>query len=488
MNKKLLITAFALTLTVNSIVFAQDGNKMPNSGDDFAIRQNAQGGITITGYNGDRLDVVIPDTISKIKVTEIGDRAFLRQEQSRRGSAGGFNVTENYFTGKPIKSIVIPNTITKIGESAFENNSDLVRVTLPNAITIIPKRAFYGCALKTVTIPNSVTTISVEAFKKNQLTSVTFGNSIAEIGESAFEDNKLVALFRMPTSLRSIYKRAFANNNLETVIIPNGVTIIMAGCFTNNPVNFVIIPQSLAALRKNPASMYPVDEFYVAGFALAFARNKYSPGNFIITANVDDENLTRQFSDNFTDFYKSQNKKAGTYSYDGRLWSWSADFDKAIAGKEKTLFVDNGKSALFDNDNPDQAIIFLSQAIQIDPNYSDAYYFRAGAYNAKKDYDKAIADYNQAIRINPNDGYVYSSRAYVYSLKNDYDKAITDCNEAIRIIPDEPFPYYRRGFAYMQKGNFNQARADVNKALQLSSDWDYQEAKDLDAELKKKGF
>lgn len=483
MNKKFLITAFALTLAVNSIVFAQDGNKTPNSGDDFDIRQNAQGGITITGYHGDRLDVVIPDTISKIKVTEIADEAFLRQSQSiiRQG------YTEISMTGKPIKSIVIPNTITKIGESAFENNSALVSVTLPNAITIIPKRAFYGCSLSSVAIPNSVTTIAVEAFKKNQLTSVTFGNSIAEIGESAFEDNKLVALFRMPTSLRSIYKRAFANNNLETVIIPNGVTIIMAGCFTNNPVNSVVIPQSLAVLRENPASMYPVDEFYVAGFALAFARNKYSPGDFIIAANVDDRNLNSQFARDFIDFYKSQNKKAGTYSYDGRLWSWSADYDKAIAGKEKTLLIESGYSALFNNNNPDQAIVCFTQAIQIDPNYSDAYYFRAGAYNGKKDYDKAIADYNQMIRINPKNGSAYSSRAYSYNQKGDYDKAITDCNEAIRINPDD-ISYYLRGFAYMQKGNFTQARADVNMALQLSSDWDYQDAKDLDTELKKKGF
>jgi Tfp pilus assembly protein PilF len=38
----------------------------------------------------------------------------------------------------------------------------------------------------------------------------------------------------------------------------------------------------------------------------------------------------------------------------------------------------------------------------------------------------------------------------------------------------------------MQKGNYTQARADVNKSLQLNPN--YQEAKDLDAELKKKGY
>jgi len=38
----------------------------------------------------------------------------------------------------------------------------------------------------------------------------------------------------------------------------------------------------------------------------------------------------------------------------------------------------------------------------------------------------------------------------------------------------------------MQKGDFTQARSDVNKSLQL--DPNYQKAKDLDAELKKKGY
>jgi hypothetical protein len=308
-------------------------NPTPNSGDDFDIRQNSQGGITITGYKGTRPQVIIPDTISGIKVTEIGDGAFTWQRQ--------FDVyREKYIvTGKEIYTVVIPNTVTKIGERAF-NNPALKSVVLPNAITTIPKWAFYGCALETITIPNSVTAIGQEAFAKNELTSVIFGNRVTEIGSGAFMYNKLTELKNLPASLKTIYPSAFAENAIATLTIPNGVTMLGSYCFSNNPIKTLVIPSSLAELRGHPSgTMYRVDMYYTAGFGMAFRRVKEwqddtwdhdgdtYPMNIAsgiaitMPANVADDNLNNNFDRTFLDFYKSQNKKAGTYSFDGRLWT-----------------------------------------------------------------------------------------------------------------------------------------------------------------------
>jgi len=306
--------------TYSSMVL--DPNPAPNSGDDFKIRQNAQGGITITRYNrGNRRQVVIPDTISGIKVTEIEAGAFSHVVGETRwdGSRGIYiNIPP---TTDLIYTVVIPNTVTTMGEQVFKDQTSLRSVVLSNNCAVIPNQAFYNCALETVTIPNSVTTIAGLAFAKNMLTSVNFGNRVAEIGESAFAANWFTELKNLPASLRTIYKRAFDNCNIETLVIPNGVTLLMANCFTNNPINNLTIPTSLAAFRKNPATVYYADEFYVGGFAAAFAGNKFSPGDFTMPANVADENLNQQFARDFIDFYKSQNKKAGHYVYDGRLWS-----------------------------------------------------------------------------------------------------------------------------------------------------------------------
>lgn len=63
-----------------------------------------------------------------------------------------------------LKSIVLPNSITAIGNSAFKG-SGLTSITIPNSVTSIGNSAFYGCkSLISATIPNSVTTIGQYAF------------------------------------------------------------------------------------------------------------------------------------------------------------------------------------------------------------------------------------------------------------------------------------------------------------------------------------
>ena len=59
----------------------------------------------------------------------------------------------------------IPNSVTKIGNSAFLGCSGLTSVTIPNSVTFIGDDAFSGCiGLTSVTIPNSVTSIGWNAF------------------------------------------------------------------------------------------------------------------------------------------------------------------------------------------------------------------------------------------------------------------------------------------------------------------------------------
>ena len=69
------------------------------------------------------------------------------------------------LNGNVIQDLTIPNSVTKIGNYAFDGCSGLTSVTIPNSVTEIGNRAFYGCSgLTSVTIPNSVTSIGYSAF------------------------------------------------------------------------------------------------------------------------------------------------------------------------------------------------------------------------------------------------------------------------------------------------------------------------------------
>ena len=98
-----------------------------------------------------------------------------------------------YLNGNEIKNMVIPDSVTSIGNYAFMGCSGLTSVTIPNSVTSIGSYSFYGCSsLTSVTIPNSVTSIGSYSFYGcSGLTSMTIGNSVTEISSSAFHASGL---------------------------------------------------------------------------------------------------------------------------------------------------------------------------------------------------------------------------------------------------------------------------------------------------------
>ena len=158
-----------------------------------------------------------------------------------------------------IKSVTIPNSVTRICDQAFYGCTGLTSITIPNSVTEIRGWAFYGCTgLTSITIPNSVTSILWGAFCRcTGLTSVTIPNSVTEIGSSAFEGctgltsvtigNKVTNIcgsafegctgltsVTFGNSVRLIYDKAFKDcTSLTSVTIPNSVRGINDKAFYN---------------------------------------------------------------------------------------------------------------------------------------------------------------------------------------------------------------------------------------------------------------
>ena len=135
-----------------------------------------------------------------------------------------------YYNRSFIKSVVIGEGVTSIGNYAFNACSGLASVTIPNSVTSIGNYAFNACSgLASVTIPNSVTSIGNYAFNAcSGLTSVTIPNSVTSIGNYAFNACSGLTSVTIPNSVTSIGSSAFYGcTNLKTVYNNSNLNITL---------------------------------------------------------------------------------------------------------------------------------------------------------------------------------------------------------------------------------------------------------------------
>ena len=102
-------------------------------------------------------------------------------------SRNGCNAVIETATGTIVaacNATVIPNSVTKIGESAFADLA-FTEIILPDGVTEIGKWAFWGCSsLASISIPDSVTSIEDSALKKcTSLASITYKGTMKQWGE-----------------------------------------------------------------------------------------------------------------------------------------------------------------------------------------------------------------------------------------------------------------------------------------------------------------
>lgn len=113
------------------------------------------------------------------------------------------------------------------------------------------------------------------------------------------------------------------------------------------------------------------------------------------------------------------------------------------------------------------AIIEFSKAINIQPDYSEAYANRALAFLYGGDTIKALSDCYVSIQFNKNIHTVYNIRATVHVELQLYDAAIMDTDKAIEMNPDFAEAYYTKGRALYGKGLLKEACEMWYKAADL---------------------
>jgi len=232
---------------------------------------------TITGYKGSPTDLIVPQTISGIRVSNIGSSAF-----------------KNCAS---LIGVILPDNMSSIGTSAFQGCTNLTSISIGYGMSSINANAFDGCTkLANVSIFTSIQSIGNYAFQGcTSLTGITLPNSVTTIGTGAFKScNKLVGII-IPTNVTGIAGSAFQYcTSLTSITIPSSVTSIGTLAF-NGIVGLTI--------RGNAGS-----------YAQTYATN-----NSITFSNISN-NITVTLSKNGTNFVV--NIKDYTVGHKYQIWSY----------------------------------------------------------------------------------------------------------------------------------------------------------------------
>lgn len=187
--------------------------------------------------------------LSDCDITEIPDEALSGKTQLKELTlptnlqAIGANAFHDcpYLTGE----LVIPSTVTSIGDYAFEG-TDYSSVKLPNALKTIGNYAFNNLPLEQrLVLPGKVTSVGTGAFAGTKITGLSIPDGVKSIGAHAFADTPIQGHLTIPDGVTDLGEGAFMNTQISTAFLPNSVTTLSQGLFQGcSNLNLLYIPDN----------------------------------------------------------------------------------------------------------------------------------------------------------------------------------------------------------------------------------------------------
>jgi len=115
------------------------------------------------------------------------------------------------------------------------------------------------------------------------------------------------------------------------------------------------------------------------------------------------------------------------------------------------------------------AIEFANQALQLDPNNSEAYRIIWYANEIMENYDEAFVNYNKAIELNESNALAYSNRGHASELIWNTDVALKDFLKAYKLNPKLDHTTANLAKIYFSKWDYKKAEFFYNKVLENSN-------------------
>jgi protein O-mannosyl-transferase len=185
----------------------------------------------------------------------------------------------------------------------------------------------------------------------------------------------------------------------------------------------------------------------------------------------------------WNDVISQYEKVPFAYLNRGIAYAKENQYDKAIEDISKAIQLDtnytkayyNNAKAYYNRGNLymnerkfEMALKDFDKSIELNPEYTQAYYNRGNIYADMQDYDKALADYSKAIELNPEGAKAYINRGYVSGIKKEYESATKDIDKAIELNPNDAEAYYNRGILFMNMEKYDRAIEAFDKAIDLN--------------------
>lgn len=225
-----------------------------------------------------KAEYVLPDTVKRIaayafygaeyisyvdcsQAEEIGEGAFAHSSLYRIGFGAGLRIVEDgafqqtrllnsvdfsaaesierfgdyVFSGSGLRSAVLPEGLTALGEQVFMDAYKLTSVTLPSTLRTIGSGAFSNTGLEEITLPEGLTAIGGNAFRNAPLQEIALPESLEEIGASAFYGCGIGSV-ALGKNLLTVGEYAFSYcSSLAEVTAANPATLYEEGCFDHTP-------------------------------------------------------------------------------------------------------------------------------------------------------------------------------------------------------------------------------------------------------------
>ncbi|MDO4846665.1 MAG: leucine-rich repeat protein [Clostridiaceae bacterium] len=259
--KKALSIILAVIMIISVLpltAFALDMSYTDMESNGWWYRYYYSGYAQLSYYEGDAVNVVVPDHIGAVPVTGFTDENTARilggNVKSITFELQVSEIPTSFARNRPaLESVTLPDTVARISNEAFYYCRNLSSINLPSGLKYIEDKAFYSCtSLTGLTFPSTLISIGDNAFSYcSSLKTVNFNNGLKSVGASAFSACYALESVILPDSVIQIGNEAFFGcTSIESAVLPNNLPYVpqamFADCFS---LKTVTIPESVQSVQ-----------------------------------------------------------------------------------------------------------------------------------------------------------------------------------------------------------------------------------------------